>query len=482
MLFRPHLALTHPVLRLAVLALMAGTRVWAQGAAPTTAAPAPQPQPSYQVEQRGYGLRPESEPPRYVRPANKTGLPGFEDLDWLDVGLELRTRYEHHDNDYRRQVSVVDDFVLWRTRLYLGVREGLGPLRLAVELVDSRRSGGQFPPDERDMNLTEPIQAYAELYFAAGAGKGRPVSIKAGRQAFEYLDRRLLARNEWRNTSNTFDGLRGTVGRASNAWQLDVLALRPVRRLLSGLDQPDDTQWLAGAILDLRRWSRVATLQPYVLHLSQDVSRGTVRTDRDIPTVGVRAFGLVGRTGVDWDVDLAAQSGEDRPRRHRASAFVVEGGYSPKHPWKPRFSTNHTHASGDRNPADLASNRFERLFGFARPFSASDYIQWENLRAQKVRVELTPTPALRIDAGWSAYWLASATDRWNVAGLRDPSGRSGTHMGNEFDVRVRFPVTPRVGVNIGYARFVPGEFTRTVSGRTAPSHIPYVEVTLNAFR
>ncbi|BCS35521.1 hypothetical protein TBR22_A47540 [Luteitalea sp. TBR-22] len=459
----------------------AGARPTAQTATPAPVTPAPAPA-TFVVEQRGYGLRPEPEPPRYVRPADKTGVPGFEGLDWLDIGLELRSRYEHRVDDYRRPVSSVDDVVLWRTRLYLGVKKGLGPLRFAMELVDSRRSGGQFAPDEREVNLVEPIQAYAELYFASGAGKGRPVSIKAGRQAFEYLDRRLLARNEWRNTSNTFDGLRATVGKSSAAWQLDLLAVRPVRRLMSGLDDPDETQWLAGALLELRRWSRVAILQPYYLHLSQDVTRPGSRIDRDVPTIGLRSYGLIGRSGLDWDVDVAGQFGDDRPRRNRASAFVVEGGYSPRHAWKPRFSANYTYASGDRSPGDLSSNRFERLFGFARPFSASDYIQWENIQAQKARLEITPTPSLRIDTGLSAYWLASATDRWNVAGLRDPTGRSGTHMGNEFDVRVRFPVTARVGLNLGYAVFRPGGFTRSVSGRADTSHMPYAEVTLNAFR
>ncbi len=248
------------------------------------------------------------------------------------------------------------------------------------------------------------------------------MSVKAGRQAFEYMDRRLLARNEWRNTSNTFDGLRATVGKPSSAWQVDVLALKPVRRLLSGLDRPDDAQWLTGAIVDWRRWSRLATLQPYYLRLSQDGARAATGVTRDIHTVGLRSYGLVGRTGLDWDVNIAGQRGDDGPRDHRATAFVVEGGYSPRHAWRPRLSANYAYATGDRNPVDRSSERFERLFGFARPFSASDYIQWENLQAPKLRVELTPTSSLRIDAGLSAYWLASATDRWNVAGLRDPTG------------------------------------------------------------
>jgi hypothetical protein len=459
--------------------LIAGTAVVAQGPAPS--AP-PAPAPSFQVEQRGYGLRPEAEPPRYVRPANLTGLPGLDTASWLDLGVEFRARYEHHDNDYRRRSPAVDDILLLRTRMYVGVRERLDPFRFVLELTDSRRLGGEFARDDREVNLTEPIQAYAELFFAAGAGKGRPVSIKAGRQAFEYLDRRLLARNEWRNTTNTFDGVRATIGRPAGAWQVDVLALKPLRRLISGLDQQDDAQWLTGAIGEWRRWSRVATMQPYYLRLTQDGERASTGIPRDIHTVGLRGFGLVGRSGLDWDVDVAAQRGEDASRDHRAVALVVEGGYSPSRAWKPRVSANFAYATGDRHPVDGSSERFERLFGFARPFSASDYIQWENLKAPKLRVELTPLSTLRIDAGFSAYWLASATDRWNVAGLRDPSGQSGTFMGHEFDVRVRFPIGAHVGVNLGYARFAPGDFTTTTSGRTRASHIPYVEVTLNPFR
>lgn len=444
--------------------------------------PNPEPSPTFQVEQRGYGLRPEPEPPRYVRPADRTGLRGLEHATWLDLGVEIRARYEHHDNDYRRRAPAVDDLTLLRTRLYVGVRQRLDPFRFVIEVTDSRRFGGQFPNEDRETNVTEPIQAYAELYFARGAGKERPVSVKAGRQAFEYLDRRLLARNEWRNTTNTFDGVRASVGKPASPWQVDVLALRPVRRLLSGLDTSDNAPWLTGAIADWRRWSRVATLQPYYLRLTQDGTSATTALTRHVHTLGLRSYGLVGQTGLDWDVDLAAQRGNDGPQVHRATAAVIEGGYSPRHSWRPRFSANFAYATGDLDPIDTSHERFERLYGFARPFSASDYIQWENLKAPKMRVELTPTSLLRIDAGFSGYWLASATDRWNIAGLRDPTGRSGTFMGHEFDVRVRFPVGPRIALNLGYARFQPGDFTKATSGRSDPSHIPYVEVTFNPFR
>ena len=436
---------------------------------------------SFYVAPRGYGLTPETEPPRYVHQADRTGLALFKGVDWLDIGLDYRVRYEYRDNDFRRPVQELDDPFLLRTRLYLGIKQRLDPLRLVLEIEDARRNGSRFAPDDRDINKAEPIQAYAELFFAEGAGPDRAVSVKLGRQAFEYLDRRLLARNEWRNTTNTFDGMRLAVGRRHNDWQLDVLALQPVRRFTSRLDEPEDSQWLTGAVLDWRRWSHVATLQPYYLRLTQDGAKAPSAVTRDIHTLGLRAYGVVGSTGWDWDVSGAQQFGEDGPRSHRAQALIVDGGYTVKHPWKPRLSASLLYASGDRSPADTANQRFERLFGFARPLSASDYIQWENLKSPKVRLEFAPTSSVRVDVGLSGYWLASGTDRWNAAGLRDASGASGTYMGREFDVRVRFPAGPHVGMNLGYARFEPGGFTRATSGRSDVSEFLYVEVSFDAF-
>lgn len=438
--------------------------------------------PNFYSPPRGYGLTPETEPPRYVHQADRTGLAAFSGMDWLDIGLDYRVRYEYRDNDFRRPTDALDDPLLLRARLYLGIKQKLDPLRLVLELEDARRVSSRYAPDDRDVNIVEPIQAYMELYYPNGAGRDRPLSVKVGRQAMEYVDRRLLARNEWRNTTNTFDGLRATLGRRANDWQLDVLALQPVRRPSFGLDEPEDSQWLTGAILDWRRWSRHVTFQPYYLRFTQDGARAPTPITRDIHTLGFRAYGATGPTGWDWDVSIAQQFGEDGPRTHRAQAVILDSGYTAEHAWKPRFSASVLYASGDRDPNDHLNQRFERLFGFARPLSSSDYIQWENLRSPKVRVEFAPAPSVRIDAGLSAYWLESATDRWNVARLRDPSGESGTFLGHEFDLRVRFPLGSHVGMNLGYARFEPGAFTRATSGRTDVSEFVYAEVSIDAFR
>ena len=106
---------------------------------------------------------------------------------------------------------------LLRSRAYLGVKEILDPLRGAVEFQDSRRYNGHFPRDDRDWNEYDLLQAYGELYFKGALGEDprkqqRPIRFRAGRMAYEVLDRRFIARNEWRNTTNTFEGFRINFG------------------------------------------------------------------------------------------------------------------------------------------------------------------------------------------------------------------------------------------------------------------------------
>ena len=114
----------------------------------------------------------------------------------------------------------------------------------------------------------------------------------------------------------------------------------------------------------------------------------------------------------------------------------------------------------------------------------------ENISAPKVRAEFEPQlswlPGLKVDTGYSWYRLDSDRDRWNSANLRDATGRSGKDVGEEVDVRARFPVNKYVSANIGYAHFWAGDFTKTTSQlidaeRREDSDFLYVELTVGAF-
>ncbi|WCL49243.1 alginate export family protein [Leptospira sp. GIMC2001] len=451
---------------------------------------------NYYVNPRSYGTKRVPQPDEYVKLGSQTGIPGLEDVDWLEMGLDYRTRYEYRENDFRRNKELIDRPLLLRTRGYVGVKEKFDPFRFALEIEDAQRIQGKFERDTRDFNQIEPIQSFFELYYPDALGKNRPLSIRAGRMAFEFLDRRLLARNAWRNTTNTFQGLRMSLGKEENDWNLDVLALSPLEIIIDKVDKPVRNLYLYGLLGSIQAWSDIITIQPFYIGLVQSRLNEkkysltkfnfeeTKRVGREIHTTGIRGYGLIGKTGFDYDISAIYQFGIndiEKGQAHLAYAFTFDSGYTFNFSWKPRLGFFYGFASGDRDPYDKVNNRFERLYGFARPWSSNDYFQMENLSNPKIVIEFSPIKDLRIDTAYVWYYLASNTDRWNNARLRDESGQSGIAIGEEYNIRMRYKINNKLNTTIGYAFFKPNEFTLETSGREKDSHFAYIEMSLSAF-
>lgn len=452
---------------------------------------------SYYVEPGSYGTKRETDPPEYVRNLSKTGIKGTEDMTWLNVGLDYRMRYERRDDDLRRPVSSgLDEPVLLRTRAYLGVKDILDPLRFVAEFEDARVYNSRFPRSNREVNEFELIQGYGELHFkdALGyddRGNARPAFIRAGRMAFEFLDRRLIGLNRWRNTTNNFQGFRASIGQDANDWAVDLLALQPLSRLMTDFDKPNQDQWFSSIIGHWRGWSDIVTIEPYYMALRQDASAANNNQARDIHGTGLRLYGWVGDTGINYDFSGMYQFGRDGGRQHDAYMVTSEVGYTFKaHPWKPRISAFYGHVSGDRDPNDNKNNRFERFFGFARPWSSDDYMVPENLIAPKIRIEFEPIKGLKIDSGYSAFWLDSKTDRFRnlldgSSFNRDRTGQSGDFLGHGLDIRARCHLTRFIAANVGYTHYTFGDFTRArqeaANGSSSDdSDFVYVELSFNA--
>ncbi|HEX7260640.1 MAG TPA: alginate export family protein [Luteolibacter sp.] len=447
------------------------------------------------VKARSNSTTPLSEPPPYVRQLDKTGLPIlenygktlFQDYSWLDVGLEYRIRYEHRDNDLQRPTQETNDPFYHRTRGYLGIKDILDPLRFAVEFQDSRVRHSGFPKSDdtsgREINEWGFIQAFAELHFKDFAESDKTLRVQGGRIAFEELDRRLIARNEWRNTTNNFDGFRAVFGDQNDDFQVDAFALQPVVRTPSSSDRANENIWFYGAIGHLRQWSDIITLQPAYFLLDRNEEPGVTR--RHIHTAYLRGYGDIGKTGFDYDLTSAYQFGDANTNAteigdHDAQLATAEIGYRLQDEYKSRFSLFGGYASGDASPTDSESNRFERLFGFARPWSSNDYITPENIITAKARFEFQPHEKVRVDGGYSIYWLASDTDSFVNANLRDTTGNSGSSIGQELDLRLRIELDERIDLNVGYAYFLPGDFTEKL-GKGKESHFAYAEATFRLF-
>ncbi len=466
----------------------------------------------YYQKTKGYRVEPEPDPPSYVRNLSQTQFEQFRDIEWLDVGLDFRTRYEYRENDYRPSAGTQtgfrenpDNLWLLRTRAYLGVKDILDPLRFAVEFEDARSYNSLYQKTDADVNEFELIQGYAELYFDNVFGHNHPLSIRAGRQHLELLDRRLMGNNQFRNTTNNFEGFRVQFGKKQNVWHLDTFALQPVDRLKYNFDQPDEDTWIYGGVLNLRRWSEFVTIQPYFLGRKvngdpKNLINAHRKADSDIYAPGLRVYGVFGKSGFDFDADVNKQFGRggsltgNSPanysqvlRQQDSLAYSLELGYTFEHDWKPRASLYYGYGSGDKNPTDNINQRFDAFYGFNQPWSRNDYFSWDNVYAPKIRLEFTPYKNVRIDTGYNAYWQESETGGWNRAGLRDPAGNSGSFLGHEFDIRLRHKLNPYVDWSVSYARFNPEDFTQqraiiqNAQG-TQASNFFYFEVSLNAFK
>ncbi|WFP51102.1 alginate export family protein [Methylomonas sp. EFPC3] len=459
---------------------------------------------------KGYRVEPAPDTPAYVRNLSKTQFEQFRNVEWLDVGLDFRSRYEYRENDYRpvgaNNSGVYrpdpDNIWLLRTRAFLGVKDILDPLRFVLELEDARSYNGLYSRTDADVNEFEMIQGYAELYFANALGHNRPISIRAGRQHLELLDRRLVGNNEFRNTTNNFEGYRVRFGKRQNNWDLDTFVFQPVDRLKYDFDQPDEDTWFYGAVLSWKQWSDYVTIQPYFLgkHVDGD-PRNTInanrKADADIYSPGLRVYGLFWDSGFDFDADLTKQFGHQGRltgtnrnnysqivEQHDALAYSLELGYTFDHDWKPRASLYYGYGTGDKTGGDRTNQRFDAFYGFNQPWSRNDYYSWDNIHAPKARLEFTPYKDVRIDTGYNAYWLESDAGGWRRAGLGNGNGK--TFMGHEFDIRLRHKLNAFVDWSLSYAHYTPGDYTTSLARTNGPftnepSNFFYFEVSLNAF-
>lgn len=439
------------------------------------------------ISSKAIGAKPSPELPKYVSTLNewseRYNFSGVaEGNDWLLLGLQHRSRIENFDNFYRVSSLPSDGGYFSRHWFYLGVRDVLDPFRFTVELEDSRREGFDFPPSARQNNHTDFLQAYAELYSKNGFF-GHTTSLQAGRFTIDAVDRRLVARNRFRNSANTFDGVRLKIGDDKSPWIANFFATRPVEaREGSFDDRSREEREFYGAYATFRGSSPAFVFEPYYFYL--DDQRNQAR-ERILHTAGAHAYGLIYNNFFDYDVTVSAQWGDLNGLDHSAYFVHAELGHTFKHPWKPRLSAWINYGSGDDDPGDSDSGRFTELFG--APFGLygfSRFFTAENTINPTLSLSLKPADEVKVELYLRSYTLASDTDAWVRGGAavpggrRDPLGSSGRHIGEEIDLRVRWQANDQLLFNTGLAHFMPGSFVDE-TGLSESSTLVYLQGTFD---
>ena len=376
----------------------------------------------------------------------------------FDLSGSIRVRHEAIENQPRAGFDRTDALVNLRTTLLASYREG--PFTLAAELWDSRVWGEDpgTPVTTGEVNTFELVQAHAS--YRAQVGKTR-LTMQGGRFTLNIGSRRLVAADDYRNTTNGYTGIRADVAAPGGVAATLVYVLPQQRR-------PDDAgslrsqrvQWdhegfdqvLWGSTLSKAKAIGAMAVEASFFHLGERDEPGRPTRDRSLNTYGGRVTRDAVPGALDFEVEGFYQSGRisasaaaNAARVPVSASFVhADLGYTLRDAWKTRLSLEFDRASGDA--AGGRYGRFDTLFGMRRadlaPAGLYNAVGRANLVSLGARVESAPSKRMDLMATYHALWLAEPTDSFSTSGVRDTSGGAGSFAGHQLDARLRWWVMP----------------------------------------
>ncbi len=419
----------------------------------------------------------------------------------LKLSGSIRARHEVLDGQFRPGANPTDELAL--TRLILTGEYDTGNLRFGAELYDSRAFGGKVGGaiSTGEVNALEFVQAYVAGDFDAPFGAGSTAGFQAGRFMLNLGSRRLVAADDYRNTTNGYTGLRldARLHGGANATAIYVM---PQVRLPDDLPSILDNEVkLDRESSDLVLWGAIAARPGLPGRMMAEVSffgldehdaPGRPTRDRALRTVGARVIRDPRRGQFDFEAEAIYQFGSILSGLQPAATaldvsatfFHLDGGYQFAGAWAPRISVEYDRASGDDGKASFG--RFDALFGMRRadfaPASLYGALARTNIETPGVRVEVTPSARLDAFVTYRALWLASRTDAFSATGVRDATGRSGRYAGQQVEGRVRYWLVPdQIRLEVNGAILLKGGVLETApnASRTGDTH--YISTAVSAF-
>ena len=420
--------------------------------------------------------------------------------DHFKLSGSVRARYEVLDGQPRAGFRDEDEQLDLRSTLFAEYDAGV--VRIGTELWDSRawlaKPGSAISANE--VNTLELVQAYVGADFDAPFGPGSKASIQVGRFTLNLGSRRLVAADDYRNTTNGYTGLRADLRTSGGVTAAAIYVLPQIRLpddLPSVLDH--DTQWDRESF-DLQLWgglvSRPDTLAGATAELGyfglkeRDWPAHPTR-NRELDSFSVRLIREPKPSRLDFEVEGIYQTGSVRASTATTSATLdveawfihADAGYTLPGSARLRFSLEYDRASGDA--AGAKYGRFDTLFGMRRadlaPAGIYNAIGRANISTPGVRAEIAPSPRWDAFVTYHAMWLAEKTDSFSTTGVRDPAGASGSFAGHQLDARFRYWFVPgflRAEVNAVW--LAKGRFLDTAPNAPATGDTHYLATALTA--
>lgn len=383
---------------------------------------------------------------------------------WLDLGLEHRTRFEVYDHPWRPSQTSgrTDPQIQQRSRVRFGLNGG--PFRFLFEGQDARvhlDDSGDFV-NGTTQNEMDILQLFISATAKNVLETGLRTDLHFGRLTMDFGRRRLIARNDFRNTTNAFDGVHWQLAK-DKVWRIRAFLVEPVFRDDVQLDEQSEKSVFWGIYGETSQipWLRLNT---YYFGLN-DQSNATVSSQRTFSTFGMRLYESPKKSRMDYEIESVWQTGKRGETDHFAHFQHIDLGYTFDLPWSPRFLIHYDYASGDRNANDSQDSAFDTLFGARRfeymPTGNFGPFFRTNLSSPGWRLIVVPAKDWKFQVKHRVWYLATSHGLFsngNGATLRDASGGSGNYLGQDVELRAEWKMNDNIEFDAGYDHWFKGSY------------------------
>jgi len=395
--------------------------------------------------------------------------------EWMEFSLSQRTRFESVSHPWRKgQTGGTDVQLPLQSRVHLGVNHG--PFWLMFEGQDSRTNFAG-PNDFNGTTVTDQfdiLQLFGSATFRNINDTGLRTDLHVGRMTVTIGSGRLVGRNGYRNTTNSFDGGHFAIGNDKD-WRVRTFLTAPVQIYETSLDESSSRRLFWGTVFES---SQLSWLNGEAYYFGLNDKRSTNSSQNStFSTFGLRAYQSPAKGSkfkkpdigkVDYEFEGAAQTGDKGNKDFFAYMGHAEVGYTVNAPWFPRIDGEYDYASGTQNPNGSSNHTFDRLFGLRRsdmmetgifgPFFRS------NIESAGSRFTVQPRDDLKAYAKHHVWYLAEAKDVFvgsNLTGysaLQDKTGKAGRFLGHDLELVASWKPNSNLVVEAGYEHWFKGDY------------------------
>ena len=398
---------------------------------------------------------------------------------WLTVGGQARERGEYFRQFLfgNSEPKQSDGYLLSRyrlsadlhvTRYFRMFAEGRSAFALDRELVGGRTTAFV---DEFDL-----MNGFADVMIPLG--QQASVTLRGGRQELIFGSQRLVGPGDFTQVPRAFEG--GAAIGQIGGWTITPFWTQSV---------VIDKYRFNESTSDLEFFGVFGTGPLHVLPVNVDLywldANNKSATFNGTPgrehrhTLGGRVWGKIGATGLDFEVEGAAQFGTVGRGDVATSMFTTVLGYTlPVPRLSPRVYLEFDYASGDDRPGGNVGT-FNPLYPNGHSYLGYiDYIGRQNLISPNAGVSVSPIRDLTLSLQQYFFWRASDHDAiYNKSGgvLRPATGTTARYVGAETDVLATYNLTHHIQGYAGYSHFSTGEFIEK-TGKDKDSDFYYVAI------